>query len=336
LILSAASGHDAAMYAGPRFSVNITPRAEANELEFARQLGADYVYTWVDEKDTTAEALTMLRRKVEAEGLRLYNVGCLALGKSDSIHLGLPDRDERIETFQRFVRNLGKAGIPGTTTTWEPDHVWRSDPRESRGARATAADMSVLERKPPTHGRLYSSEEVWSCFEYFIAAMSPVLAEAGVRLALHPNDPPVKEIGGIACLIHEMAGYERAFALADASVLGMEFCCGCWLEGGEAAFPIHQGIRRFVKEDRVALVHFRNVSSPLPRFTETFLDNGYGDMYSLMREFCAAGYEGPMCLDHTPRFAEPFHAGGGTAYAIGYMRALRERALADLGGRPGP
>ena len=92
-----------------------------------------------------------------------------------------------------------------------------------------------------------------------------------------------------------------------------------------------EAIDHFTRRGKIYIVHFRNVTTPLPEFTETFLDNGYGDMYDAMKTFVNAGYEGIMHLDHTPTFAGEFAAGGGTAYAIGYMRALIERAEAELG-----
>jgi mannonate dehydratase len=102
------------------------------------------------------------------------------------------------------------------------------------------------------------------------------------------------------------------------------------LEGGTEGFgDILAAIRHFVAEDRILLVHFRNITSPLPVFTETFLDNGYMDMYQVMKTFVESGYSNTMILDHTPRFVEGYEAAG-TAYAIGYMRALVERAEAEL------
>ena len=191
--------------------------------------------------------------------------------------------------------------------------------------------------RPYTHGRAYTSEEVWDNYAYFIRQMVPVCAEAGVRLALHPNDPPSPQpLGGIPCLIHSFDTYRRAFAIADSvgaggSALGMEFCCGCWLEGGAGFGDIFDGIRTFTAEDRILIVHFRNVTAPLPVFTETFLDNGYMDMYRVMRTFVQAGYHGTMILDHSPKFAGDYAKGSGTAYALGYMRALMERALDEAG-----
>jgi mannonate dehydratase len=314
-----------------RFSMSIRPDPSDKELLFARQLGIPCAYTWVSPEQRSYDYLARLRERVEAAGLTLYNVGNFHVGKSDAIHLALPGRDERIAEFQAFVRNLGRAGIHVTTFTWEPDAVWSTDRGETRGASTRRVDLAEMVQRPYTHGRVYSREELWENFAYFMERILPVAEEAGVRLALHPNDPPTAEaLGGIPCLIHSWETYERAFEIADSPALGMEFCCGCWLEGGTEGFgDILAAIKHFVAEDRILLVHFRNITSPLPVFEETFLDNGYADMYEIMRTFCEAGYSNTMTLDHTPRFVDGYEAAG-TAYAIGYMRALMERAEAEL------
>jgi mannonate dehydratase len=313
----------------------IEPDPSDDVLLFARQLGVDCVYTWVRPEQRSYDYLARLRERVEAHGLRLYNVGNIAVAKNDKIHLALPGRDQAIADFQAFVRDLGRAGIGVTTFTWEPTQVWSSAPGESRGAQARGVDLDEMLRRPFTHGRAYSQDEIWDNYTYFIRQMMPVCAEAGVRLALHPNDPPSPEpLGGIPCLIHSFDTYKRAFAIADGvgtgkAALGMEFCCGCWLEGGAGFGDIFEGIRTFTAEDRILIVHFRNVTAALPRFVETFLDNGYMSMYRVMKTFVQAGYRGTMILDHSPKFSGEYAKGGGTAYALGYMRALMERAIGE-------
>ncbi|MBN1642686.1 MAG: mannonate dehydratase [Anaerolineae bacterium] len=317
-----------------KLSMHIAAEPSAEELLFARQLGVPCVYAWVGAEQRDRAFLEALRRKVEDAGLVLYNVGNMDVAKSDKIHLALPGRDEVIEEFQVFVRNLGEVGIHTTTFTWEPTRVWSSEPGETRGARARRVDLGEMRQRPYTHGRAYSEEELWENLAYFIQRMIPVAEESGVRLALHPNDPPAMEpLGGIPCLIHSWEDYERAFEIAASPALGMEFCCGCWLEGGAAFGDILAGIRHFVSQDRVLIVHFRNVSAPLPVFEETLLDNGYMDMYQVMKTLVETGYGGTVTLDHTPRFAPGYDSGTGTAYAIGYMRALMERAAEEAGGR---
>lgn len=231
-----------------------------------------------------------------------------------------------------MVRTIGAAGIRHTTFTWEASGVWSSaQAGESRGAKARQVRMAELSARPLTHGRRYSRDEIWDNFAWFLQRVIPVCEEADVRLALHPNDPPVDELGGVPCLIRSFADYRRAFEMADSPYLGMEFCCGCWLEGGTEGFgDLLSGLRWCLDDDRVILVHFRNVSAPLPDFCETFLDNGYQDMYPIMKTLVTSGYRGTVTLDHTPQFCEAMGPGAGTAYAIAYMRALAERAVAEL------
>lgn len=314
-----------------KFSMAISPEADPEALQFASQLGVEFAYTWVRPEQRTVAYLTELRQKVEDAGLMLYMTGSMDVGKSDRIHLALPGRDEKIAEFQAFVRALGEAGIPYTTFTWEPDQVWSSAPSTTRGgAVARHVDLAEMRQRPFTHGRAYTSGEIWDNFSYFIERMLPVCEEANVRLALHPNDPPVDELGGIPCLIHDWASYDRAFAIAGSPYLGMEFCVGCWLEGGPRFGNVLDGIRHFHAAGKIFIVHFRNITAPLPVFDEVFLDDGYMDMYQVMKTLCEVGYAGTMTLDHTPRFVGDYAKGGGTAYAIGYMRALKERAEAEL------
>ncbi len=312
------------------FSVLIRPDPSDAELLFARQLGAGCVYTWLQPEQTSLPYLLHLRKRVEQAGLTLYNAGCMELAKSDKIHLALPGRDEKIEQFQAFIRNLSQAGIHTTTFTWEPTRVWSSADSETRGARTRSVDLDEMMQRPYTHGREYDREEIWNNFNYFIDKMIPVAEEAGVRLSLHPNDPPAPMYGGIPSLIYRFADYERAFQMAESNYFGMEFCTGCWLEGGDQFGDLLGAIRYFAKRNKIFIVHFRNVSSPLPKFKETFLDNGYMDMYKVMKTLRESDYQGTVTLDHTPEFEPSMGAGCGTAYAIGYMRALLQRAEAEL------
>jgi len=315
-----------------KFSIKIDPHPTPEHLQFIKQLGVTHVYTWVDENQRDVESLQHLRKTVEAAGLCLYNAGSYQIAKSDKIHLALPGRDEVITEFQQFVRNLGQAGIHTTTFTWEPSQVWSSPPGTTRGgAVARRVDLAEMYQRPLTHGREYSEEEIWQNFEYFINWMLPVAEKANVRLALHPNDPPAPSLGGIPCLIHSFDSYKRAFKIAKNSpYLGMEFCTGCWLEGGQSFGDMLKAIRYFQEQKKIFIVHFRNVSAPLPVFVETFLDDGYMNMYEVMKVFCEVDYDGTMILDHTPKLANDPNDWASTAYAIGYMRALRERAEAEL------
>ena len=301
----------------------VSPHPSEDELCFVEQLGLKYVYTWLHDPGLRVSGLSELIERLLAHGLTLYNAGCVRLGKSPNIHLGLEDRDRDIDEFSGLIRVLGEVGVGVTTFTWEPDQVWSTDREATRGgADARAVDASILEREGPKWGRRYEREELWDNFAYFMERIIPVAEESGVRLALHPNDPPLEEIAGVPCLIRSGADYRRAFDVAGSDALGMEFCVGCWLEGGEGFGNLLEGIGEFGRAGRILVVHFRNVSAPLPRFVETFVDDGYGDMPAVMRALAQADYDGTAILDHSPRMAPCAGDSAGTAFAVGYMKAL--------------
>jgi len=318
----------------PKLSMKIAPEVSDETLLLARQLGVDCCYTWVEPHQTNARFLSELRSRVEDHGLRLSNAGNLELGKCADIILGTDARDEKIEAFKRFIGELGRAGIGVTTFTWEqvPTGTWNApEGALTRGAPTRRVRMDDVAARPLTHGRRYPADEIWKNFACFVERVIPAAEDAGVRLALHPNDPPVDELGGVACLVNSAESYRRAFEIAGSPNLAMEFCTGCWLEGGERFGDVVDGIREFGEAGRIALIHFRNVTSLLPDFHETFLDNGYMDMYRLARAIVDVNYDGTVTLDHIPRLAGAGGEETGLAYGIGYLRALFERASAERG-----
>ncbi|MEA4823075.1 MAG: mannonate dehydratase [Clostridiaceae bacterium] len=322
----------------------IAPDADENRVAFLEKLGIRYAYTWKGGDLVRAyDELARLRELLSRHGITLYNAGDYKIAKSPNIHLGTPERDRDIEAFAEVLRTLARLGVYNTTFTWEPDQVWSSGQTMTRGgAIARYCDERELEKKELTHGRRYEKEELWENFNYFMRRIIPVCEETGVRLALHPNDPPMPEIAGIACLIISRDDYRRAFTIADSYAsasykasgarpsLGMEFCCGCWLEGGERFGDILAGVREFAAEKRIIITHFRNVDQPLPHFVETFIDGGYMDMYRLMRTFYEADYDGTIIYDHSPILLPDGGGWAETAYSVGYMQALMRVASERL------
>ena len=309
---------------GIRLSMRIPPNPSGDDLAFVSQLGVDHVYTWLEDHQTSFDYLVELKSRLNDQGLTLFNAANLRLSKSDRIHLALPGRDEVIADFKIFIQNLSRAGIHTTTFTWEPGYVHSTANEPTRGgAISRAVDLEALKKQPPTHQGSYSHDEIWENYTYFIRELIPVAESEGVRLALHPNDPPIPDINGVPCLIHNRACYERAFEIADSPNLGMEFCVGCWSEGGEDFGDIFEGIRDFVDAGKIFIVHFRNISAPLPHFLETFIDYGYQDMAAVLEEFHRAGYRGTLSLDHFPIMTAGKDPS--VAYAIGYVKAMMDR-----------
>jgi mannonate dehydratase len=320
-------------------SVQVSGDPTDEELQFARQLGAEYVNIPGSGKTATAENFLRLRRKVEDAGLKVWNIGNSSVHNMEEVTLNLPGRDAKIEEYKQFLRNLGKAGLRYTTYAHMGNGIWSTERESTRGgASARAFDQAKGGRGywvgktfdgPLTHGRAYTEREIWDNYTYFIKAVAPVAEEQGIRIGIHPDDPPVPVLGGVPrCIFGNFDGYRRAFEIANSPNVGMCLCVGCWLEGGKLmGRDVVETIRYFGRQGKLWKVHFRNINAPLPHFVETFADDGYMDMYQVMRALREVKYDGVVIADHVPGMA-----GGrtGTAYSVGYMRALIERAEAEF------
>ncbi|NNJ28376.1 mannonate dehydratase [Lacrimispora defluvii] len=305
------------------------------QLLFIKQMGIKYVYVIFKDEHTDYDSVMRFLERLKKNDLTVTDAGNVHLYKNDKIHLGLPGRDEAIEEYNRFNRILGKAQIPVVYMTWEPNHVLTTRfavGEQTRGGIGRIVDLEELKARPYTHGRLYTKEEMWDNFKYFLDRVLPVCEESNVKIALHPNDPPVDCLLGISNLITSAEDYKHAFELSGNSpYLGLKMCLGCWLEGGAQFGNIMEDIRYFVENKKVFLVHFRNVSSTMPYFEETLLEDGYGDMYELMKQLVRYDYDGAIHVDHVPVWGETVGGENSSwAYSTGYMKALLNCASAEL------
>lgn len=326
---------------GPQIALQMPAEPSEEDLQFAQQLGLEYAVLWTDGDHAGYDFYASRRALYERAGLKIYGFGNWDVHNQDAIVLNLPGRDEKIAQYQDHLRALGRAGIPYTTYAHMANGIWSTEQELTRGgAVARAFDLSKAEsgwwvnkpryHMPLSHGRVYSEDELWENFAYFIRAVAPVAEEAGVRIGIHPDDPPGVDLAGVPrCIFGNFQGYQRALAIADSPNVGVCFCVGCWLEGGALmGNGVLESIRAFAAQGKLFKVHFRNVDAPLPHFVETFVDDGYMDMYTIMRELRAVGFNGVAIADHIPQMV-----GGprvSTAYTIGYMKALLRRANEEL------
>ena len=325
---------------GIKVTAQMSPEPSEADLQFAKQMGVDYVVLWTNGQNAHYDYFASRREIFEKAGLKIYGFGNSDVHNQDAIVLGLPNRDEKIEQYKRYIRDLGKAGIPYTTYAHMGNGIWSTEPETTRGgARARGFDLSKATeghwagRKfsmPLSHGREYSEQEVWDNFTYFIKQAAPVAEEAGVMIGVHPDDPPVPKLAGIPrCIFSSFEGYKRALEIADSPNVGICLCVGCWLEGGELMGKnVIDSIRYFGERNKIFKIHFRNVDKPLPHFVETFVDNGYQDMYQVMKVMREVNFKGVAIPDHIPRMADDHRVG--TAYTISYMNALVKRANEEV------
>jgi mannonate dehydratase len=324
---------------GIKISVQIAQDPSDEDLQFVQQLGCTYVNVPGNAKTGTYENYVAVKNKVESFGLRVWNIGNASVHNMEQVTLNLPGRDEKIAEYKQFLRNLGKAGIHYTTYAHMGNGIWSSERGATRGG-APARTFDIKTAKgfwngkvfegPLTHGRPYTEKEIWDNYEYFIKQVVPVAEEAGVFIGIHPDDPPVPMLGGIPrCVFGSFEGYKRAMEIANSPNVGVCLCCGTWMEGGEAmGASVVDAIKYFGNNGKLWKIHFRNVSSPIPAFTEAFVDNGYTDMWKVMRALREVDFDGVAIGDHFPGMA-----GGGrvaVAYTVGYMKALLTRANSEF------
>lgn len=223
---------------------------------------------------------------------------------------------------------MGRAGLTVLGYHWMPGHVSRtSTTRRGRGgAKVTAYDHELLRHTPVLHGRVYSDDEMWDAYAHFVREVVPVAESSGVRLALHPDDPPLPELGGTPRLFHGPEGFRRAMALAGASpASGLDFCLGNWYATG---CDISEAIAEFGRRGQIVYGHVQAVVGTVPSFHEGFVDEAGCDFQNVFASLDRSGVDGvfaPAHLPHTIDEKEPPHVDpqyAGNAYAFGYLTGL--------------
>jgi mannonate dehydratase len=313
-------------------------------LKFTAQLGADGIIAHTQDGGKPDQGyldfsyLINLRTRVESYGLRLEALELLPWHWTYKWMLGLPGRDEQIENFLKTLRNMGAAGIPILAYNMHSMRFYRtsSHTRGRGGADVTSFDLDLVRNAPlmsagpgteislipPSHRRPMSDADMWANFDYFIKAVVPVAEGAGVKLAIHPDDPPVPSIGGVARIMRSVDAFKRVVETVPSDYNGLLFCQGCYSEMGA---NIPETIRYFGRRKKIFYVHFRNVVGTAEKFAETFIDEGKTDMFEAMKAYKESGFDGVMTEDHAA------HVVGDTpwghryrAFAMGYIKAMKK------------
>ncbi|MBV7327942.1 mannonate dehydratase [Chloroflexi bacterium TSY] len=269
--------------------------------------------------------LVQLRTRCEDAGLRLNAIENVPIKFYDKIMLGLAGRDEQIEHMQTTIRNMGRAGIPIFGYHFVVTGVWRTSrtARGRGGAQVTAFDLELAENAPLAFGRTYSDDEIWANYKYFIQAILPVAEEANVKLALHPDDPPVPSLGGVARIMRSFDAFKRAMEIGDSPMHGLDFCVGSWSEMSPE--ECLRGLRYFGEQEKIFYVHFRDVVGSVPKFREGFIGEGNLNMFEIMKTLRETGFRGFMIDDHVPMMSndEGWNSRS-RAFANGQMTAMLE------------
>ena len=274
--------------------------------------------------ESAAAFFVQARRTVIAHGMELRTV--LATSGFEAVKRGLPGRDREIAWLLNAVQGMGAAGIPILAYNFKllNSKLLRSMPTPGRGdAQYISFDYAEYLKKPaPPIDPPVSEQTMWDNLAYFLNAVIPAAEKAGVRLALHPDDPPVPHgtppLAGAAHIVSSFDQYRRIFEIVPSASNGMLFCQGCVTE--MQGVNVYDAIREMGSIDKIVMVHFRNVRGEFPRFQETFVDEGDVDMYRAMQAYRDVGFKGPFSLDHSPIFPQAEMAN--QAFVVGYLRGL--------------
>ncbi|MDJ1434629.1 mannonate dehydratase [Halostagnicola sp. A-GB9-2] len=312
------------------------PPTTDDRWEIAAQMGVTNAVVHTLEigdgrRPTDYDTLLRWKNRFEHAGIDLSVIeGSVPL--TDTTRLGKPGRDEEIDDFCRFLRNLGRLDVPVVCYDWMAGIRWARTATSvpSRGGSLTTAyDNEQMSRGPKPDIPPITAEELWANLEYFLERVVPVAEEAGVKLGLHPDDPPREEVRGVPRIINSVEAYERALDIVDSEHNGVTFCQGNFAAMG---VDVPSAIRRL--GDRINFVHFRDVEGDADGFVETWHDDGPTDMLAAMEAYEDIGFDGPARPDHVPTMAgetneNPGYETMGRLFAIGYMKGLLEQVGND-------
>jgi|SRR4051812_38969334 mannonate dehydratase len=287
------------------------------------------------DKIWTFEELTDLRGAIEAEGLKLEAIENFDPAHWHDVLLDGPRKKQHLENVKTIIQRLGQAGIPimgynfsiagvcgrvkGPFARGGAISVGMDRPLDVPMPNGMAWNMVFDANAPKGTVASISEDELWHRLDGFLDEVLPVAEKAGVKLAAHPDDPPLPTMRGQPRLVYQPRMYQRLLDLKPSSANALEFCLGSLAEMTEG--DIYETVEQYSRQGKLAYVHFRNVTGKVPHYRETFIDDGDIDMLRVLRILKRNNFDGVIIPDHTPQMtcAAPWHAG--MAYALGYMKA---------------
>ncbi len=306
-----------------------------DQILFYQQIGLRWVHAQFGDH-APYDLMKTTQDRLQRYGIKIH-CGLMQVYRTKRIQLGQPGRDEDIAQFQTFIRDCGRLGIPVVHIDFHPGNTYTTSMvKTPRGYESREFDLQDFHQKVEKQmfDRQYSAADIWANYTYFLKAVLPVAEQANVHLAHHPDDPPIPMMNGVAKVFINYEGYKHAEQVAanGSKNWGLCLCVGTWLEGGDKMGKDVVGmIKDFGSRGKIFSVHFRNVSSPLPRFHETFQDDGYMDMYQVMKALREVRCNASLIPDHYPGLTGDQNHRIDEAYMISQMRTLLRRANEEIG-----
>jgi D-mannonate dehydratase len=301
--------------------------------QLARQMGIGHAIVNCKPERTGLKApwdldsLRQVQRNFAAEKLAIYGLEGDQFDMS-RIKLGLDGRDEDIERFCQMLRNMAELGIPLLCYNFMAQIGWfrsQGDVPGRGGALLSRFDLKELPTELTEAGEV-PADRIWENYRYFIQRVMPVAEQGRLRLALHPDDPPLPSLRGVGRIFDQPESFDRAYALAPSPSNGVTFCRANFKLMG-ADLP--HWIRCFAKQKRLFFLHLRDVRGTAERFEEVFHDEAAGELMETLRSCQEAGFDGPLRCDHVPTLAgetsvESGYGTLGRLFAVGYILGLMD------------
>jgi mannonate dehydratase len=246
---------------------------------------------------------------------------------------GLPGGDEEIATVCTLIENMGRLGIPVWCYEWMTDFNWmrtNTSTLSRGGSVVTSFDNSLMKGAPVTENGPISEEKLWETLEHFLKIVVPVAEKWNVKLAMHPDDPPLSPIRGVGRIMRSVENYQRLLDLVPSPMNGITLCQGNFTLMTD---DLPGTIRKFGRQNKIFFVHFRDVRGTPEKFEETWHDEGKTDMLACMQAYKDINFEGVLRPDHVPTVEGDSNENAGYSsfgrlYAIGYIRGLRQAVYA--------
>ncbi len=268
--------------------------------------------------------LERMKRNYEDGGFRLAVIE--ARPPLNRAKRGLPGRDEEIDVVCEMLSNMGRLGIGVWCYEWMTDFNWlrTSTNTPSRGGSVvTSFDVDDVSSEPTELGPI-GENALWANLEYFLDRVLPVAEKSGVRLAMHPDDPPLSPIRGVGRIMRSVENFRRLVDMRPSPMNGVTLCQGNFTLMTDDLPSVIRGFG-----EKIFFVHFRDVRGTPSKFEETWHDAGKTDMLACMQAYRDIGFEGVLRPDHVPTVEgdsndNAGYSSFGRLYAIGYIRGLRE------------
>jgi mannonate dehydratase len=307
--------------------------------KLAKQAGVDFAVGGLptpldcdgDERPCDLAPLARMKRRYEDGGFTLSVIE--ARPPLNRAKRGLPGGDDEIDTVCTLLENMGRLGIPVWCYEWMTDFNWlrtHVDQPSRGGSLVTRYHHATMAQAPDSELGPIAEETLWSTLAHFLERVVPVAEKAGVRLAMHPDDPPRSPIRGVGRIMRSVENFQRLLDLAPSPMSGICLCQGNFTLMTDDLPAV---IRGFGAQQKIFFVHFRDVRGTIDDFQETWHDDGKTDMRACIAAYREVGFDGVLRPDHVPTVEGDSNANAGYSafgrlYAIGYIRGLRDAIYA--------